>query len=820
LYGSYIGGNVADEHVDGGTSRFDKNGVVYQSVCAGCGGSSDFPTTAASGSAAPWSSVNNNSNCNNVVYKFSTGLLPVADFIPDQTAGCNDFSVTFANFSSDDDTWLWDFGDGQLDSTTFEPTIVYTEAGDYTVYLYVTDSICLLTDTAEISITVIDSVIINVASPVDICGSASYTLTADAQGTGDYFIWSTSPTMTPALNAPADSSIVVNTSGTYYIEVGNAYCSKVDTVVVNFVDPPTISLDPMVDESCVPFQGTYQVNVTSADSILWDFGGQTLTTESALNTQLFSFDQPGNYTVSISAFNEVCPTSASTSIQITVLDSISISTLNPIYICNNDPYTIVANISGSATNIVWSDQPDFSTQLNDGPNDNDIIVSTSGIYYVTATNGFCSDTSFSEITFDSPAQASFAPSEFLGCQPLTVSFDNTSVQTAEFLWDFGNSTLDSTNFEPTVTYDQPGQYAVTLIIFDPECPAQDTAEYVINVLPDVITEVQDTVVLCASVPVTLVGNTFGTADNFVWSSNNLFSDTLNSSTSDSTLSLSNPSVGYYYFSASNGSCDFMDSVYIYFSQLSIDVTAADSVCFDESTLVTAVNPNPGVNFSYSWEPQSVIVTSSGTVAEVLLASSQYIYVTGEYNGCFATDSVFIEVSYLDSTQVIASASDYVVSPGSTVTLFGNPNGMDTYLWTPDNGLFNPEAQNTEAFIEEDIIYTLSVTNGVCTREDTVEIRVYEVICEDPYVFIPNAFSPNGDGENDVLYVRGIWIEEMIFRIFDRWGELVFESTDPAFGWDGTFRGRNLDPDVYDFYLDVTCVGGLKSITKGNVTLMR
>jgi len=155
-----------------------------------------------------------------------------------------------------------------------------------------------------------------------------------------------------------------------------------------------------------------------------------------------------------------------------------------------------------------------------------------------------------------------------------------------------------------------------------------------------------------------------------------------------------------------------------------------------------------------------------------------------------------------------------------VTLFGDPSGMSSYMWTPSELVVSPISQQTDATINEDIIFTLTVSDGICSRQDTVEIKVYEIICEDPYVFIPNAFSPNGDNENDVLYVRGIWIEKMIFRIFDRWGELVFESTDVANGWDGSFRGKMLDPDVYDFYLDVTCIGGLKSITKGNVTLMK
>ena len=174
---------------------------------------------------------------------------------------------------------------------------------------------------------------------------------------------------------------------------------------------------------------------------------------------------------------------------------------------------------------------------------------------------------------------------------------------------------------------------------------------------------------------------------------------------------------------------------------------------------------------------------------------------------------------IDSSLVIASASEYAVPEGATITLFGSPSGLLSYQWTPEIGLNAPTNQQTDALINEDIIYTLSVSDGICTREDTVEIKVYEIICEDPFVFVPNAFSPNNDNNNDVLYVRGLYIEKVIFRVFDRWGEMVFESVDVSQGWDGTFRNKLLQPDVYDYYLDVTCVGGLKSIVKGNVTLM-
>jgi gliding motility-associated-like protein len=816
LYGSYIGGNQAQEHVDGGTSRFDKNGVVYQSVCGGCGGFSDFPT-----SPGAWSATNESSNCNNIIYKFSTGLIPVADFVPDQTAGCADFSVTFDNFSTDDDTYLWDFGNGNLDSTTFEPTILYDTPGTYTVNLYVTDSICLLTDTAQITINVYPEIVINAPSPVNLCGSTPYTLTADSDGTGDYFIWSTSPTMSPALNSPSDSSIVVTTSGTYFIEVGNAFCSKIDTVVVNYSPPPSVGVFIPNNTGCAPFTATINSISSNADSLIWTFGtAGNAATLSSTTSQTFTFNTPGNYIITVAASNEICPNSSTSSASLVVLQPIDVSTLTPIYICNNDPYTLVANISGSPTNVIWSDQPNFSTQLNSGPGDYDIVVSTSGTYYVQAANGYCSDTASTVITFDSPAQASFTPNNPAGCGPLTVSFDNTSVQTQSYLWDFGNGILDSTNFEPTVTYTSPGQYEVVLIISDPDCPAADTANFMITVLPQEIVDLNDTISLCNIIPLTFDPITASSATSFVWSSNSAFSDTLNSNTSIDTLMLQIPQTGYYYLSVSNGFCSTEDSVLVNFVSLDIEMLAEDSICFGENGTASVLNLQPSVNLSYTWSPSSIIVSNQGSTVEISPGFSQYIYVSASGNGCLIEDSIFINVSTIDPTTVIASASDYIVAPGTVVTLFGDPSGMSSYMWTPSELVVSPISQQTDATINEDIIFTLTVSDGICSRQDTVEIKVYEIICEDPYVFIPNAFSPNGDNENDVLYVRGIWIEKMIFRIFDRWGELVFESTDVAYGWDGSFRGKMLDPDVYDFYLDVTCIGGLKSITKGNVTLMK
>ena len=116
-------------------------------------------------------------------------------------------------------------------------------------------------------------------------------------------------------------------------------------------------------------------------------------------------------------------------------------------------------------------------------------------------------------------------------------------------------------------------------------------------------------------------------------------------------------------------------------------------------------------------------------------------------------------------------------------------------------------------------YILTVTdvNG-CSSVDSVIINV-DIICKD--VYIATAFSPNGDGMNDVLHVKSnCVISQFSFKIFDRWGEKVFESTDPAYGWDGTFRNKIMDTDVFMYTVDGFLSSGTEVKKKGNVTLMR
>lgn len=153
-YATYFGGTVSREHVDGGTSRFDPRGNIYQAICAGCGGHSDFPTT-----PGAWSSTNNSvaptSNCNMAVVKINFETSITADAIVDPAiaidTNCNTLTVALKNLSKNANFYAWDFGNGQT-SNVMNPIVTYTGLGTYTIKLVAMDTVCDIKDSIYLTV--------------------------------------------------------------------------------------------------------------------------------------------------------------------------------------------------------------------------------------------------------------------------------------------------------------------------------------------------------------------------------------------------------------------------------------------------------------------------------------------------------------------------------------------------------------------------------------------------------------------------------------------------------------------------------------------
>jgi gliding motility-associated-like protein len=192
------------------------------------------------------------------------------------------------------------------------------------------------------------------------------------------------------------------------------------------------------------------------------------------------------------------------------------------------------------------------------------------------------------------------------------------------------------------------------------------------------------------------------------------------------------------------------------------------------------------------------------------------------NGCRKLIHILVEDSSYFTQKVDAWTDSAIIYRSQSTTLYVTDLGTDfTYEWSPAEELSNPKGIKTIAKPNNTTTYTVIVTDSYgCKEFDTLTISVLDVICDEPYIFIPNAFSPNKDNNNDVLYVRGKLLTDIHLAIFDRWGEKVFETNDIKKGWDGTFKGKPCEPGIYVYYLEATCLGQINYFKKGNVTLIR
>lgn len=173
-------------------------------------------------------------------------------------------------------------------------------------------------------------------------------------------------------------------------------------------------------------------------------------------------------------------------------------------------------------------------------------------------------------------------------------------------------------------------------------------------------------------------------------------------------------------------------------------------------------------------------------------------------------------------EVTASATPSEIEPGASVDISASSNNQNvTYQWSPANVVADPNAAATTATVQQDTWLFVTVTTAEgCSSVDSVLIDVVITECNEENVFIPNTFTPNGDGKNDVFRVRSIIpLESMTLIIYNRWGEKIFESNNQNAGWDGTFNGELAASDAYGFYFSGKCGDNIFE-RKGKITLLR
>lgn len=457
-----------------------------------------------------------------------------------------------------------------------------------------------------------------------------------------------------------------------------------------------------------------------------------------------------------------------------------------------------------------------------GCQNNDDFPTTPGAWSATNNSSGCNN-GVLKFDFDAPLTiAAFTAPDTI-CAPLSVTFTNLSSGATSYLWNFGDSQT-STATSPTHTYAQPGTYTVTLTATSPTtCNGQDVATRTVTIAPagPLLQAMNDTLVCGPLASFTLVATSFGSATTWHWSSNAQFTDLLNASFSDSTATLSPAVSGTYHVRASNGSiCIARDSITVTVSLGTIGIAAEQGICAGDTATLQLSGADAGSIIL--WSPAEEIISGQGTQTATVspVELTTYDVSVSAPSGCSWSGTVAVSVSPLFGTAVSASVDQSIVLPGTTVQLSATPGSGVSYSWQPASLVSDPGIANPTAVVNQTTTFTVTVSDGVCTRAVSVTVKVHELICDEPDIFVPNTFTPNGDGVNDVLFVRGRHIERMEFMVFDRWGEKVFESTDPAIGWSGQYKGMLVDPAVFVYHLKAWCIDGQQYLTKGNVTVVR
>jgi gliding motility-associated-like protein len=174
---------------------------------------------------------------------------------------------------------------------------------------------------------------------------------------------------------------------------------------------------------------------------------------------------------------------------------------------------------------------------------------------------------------------------------------------------------------------------------------------------------------------------------------------------------------------------------------------------------------------------------------------------------------------------VNAGEDKSIASGGNIQLHPtNTPDVVSYNWSPSEGLNCINCKEPVATPKRTTSYTIAVTNQQgCTGTDDVTISVF---CNDGNLFMPNTFSPNGDGVNDIFYPRGKGLFTVkVLRVFNRWGEVVFEKhdfqpNDISKGWNGIHNGRPASQDVYVYSVDLVCENNTILNYKGNVALIR
>ena len=431
--------------------------------------------------------------------------------------------------------------------------------------------------------------------------------------------------------------------------------------------------------------------------------------------------------------------------------------------------------SGSSTTLTGSGGGNYSWSTGATTSTITITPTTNTIYTVYVTNGNCSDSATQSVTVSPTPTGSITGNNSVCANSPTIL---TGGGGGTYSWSTG-ATTSAITVTPSVntTY--------TLYVSNGNCT--DTVTQTVTINPSPTANIAGTISICLGSSTILTASGGGT---YLW----------NTSATTGAITISPTSTTSYTVTVTNGNgCTDTATVGVVVNNVPIAIVSGDTIiCAGQNTILTA-----GTGANYLWNTGA----TTSVISVYPTTNTSYTAIVSNGN---CSDTATINVIVNPSPTASAGAS-VTISLGSQTTLTANGGG--NYLWsngaTTQSISVSPTATTT---------YCVQVTNtNNCTDSSCVTVYV-DIQCGD--LFIPTAFSPNNDGQNDFFYVLGNCITSMHLVVYDRWGEKVFETTDQNQKWDGIYKNKPMNTAVFVYKLEADLITGGHVSEKGNVTLVR
>lgn len=744
---------------------------------------------------------------------------PYPSYINPDSVICPGKTVSFQNTSIGRDlNYFWQFGDGSA-STDVNPSYTYPLIGTYKPVLTATDQNgCIDSFSLRNLLVDLPKAIFNLSDSFSSCPPLLVDFKSESSSYVS-LIWDFGDGNTSTLPQPSHLYTEPGIYNVKLIAFGSGGCTDSISKTIN-IKGPSGNFSYPTETICYPDAIEFTATVKNTELITWDFSdGET---ESTMNTTTSHLYDVGAYVPRI-----ILDDGKGCRIAVKGKDTIHVVSIIANAVVFGSPACDSSTLSFESLSI--SQEQIISSLWSFGDGYSEDTTKTTHVYtqpgsypvslQVTSISG-CRD------TFYLPSNVSVIPSpdiELMGpneiCAGTSASFNviNNESDTSSFMYfwtglDNANNHSDTTGL---IQFDVPGIYDFNVLAISSNgCKDSTMSQLTVSPAPNVKT-IADTA-LCQNSTYQLSASG---AESYTWIGDGL------SCTNCVNPIISINKSGYYFVSGYDQlGCGNSDTLYVrVIEPNTIKVSDGDTVCIGSSIKLKAEGAD-----SYQWSPPNYL-DNPYTDKPVYTASTagqyQYRVIGSSEKKCF-NDTGYVTVKSYPIPQMNIMGDDEMIQMvGTTVQLNTNNSPDVTYWqWQPSVGLSNPNIPNPIVSAKETTPYTCIATNGGgCIARDEIIVRV---VCGNSNVFIPNTFSPNNDGMNDVFFARGTGLFKIkSTRIFNRWGQLVYERMNAipnsaTEGWNGTYNGKNQTSDVYVYMIEVQCDNGVIIPIKGNITLLK